>query len=178
MPNLHELASFYRSLEAEAITNDGEFTEDMLARLAAYDDDFDNKVDACRTIMREHEAEAAKFKREAQEAGDVGRAYQASADRLEKWIISGMQSAGKMVAGRRLPLRLVDNSQAKYEWSSDEPIPEAFRKITVELDTKAVDAYYRSTRGSLPSGVTRTRGQHLRVAGIQRKGKVNASQDS
>lgn len=177
MANLHELASFYRTLEAEVIANDGEFTEEQLERLANYDDSFDNKVDACRIIMREHEAEAAKYKREASEMGGLQKAYEASAERLKKWVISGMESAGKVVAGKRIPLRLVDNSQASYEWVGEGPIPAPFQKVTIDLDTKAVDAYYRSTRGDLPSGVARTRGKHLRVAGIQKKGKGNDSQD-
>lgn len=178
MPNLHELASFYRSLEAEVIENDGEFTDEQLERLAAYDDSFDNKVDALRVIMREHEAEATKYKVEAGELAGIQKAYESSAERIKKWIIAGMESAGKVVAGKRVPLRLVRNSQAKYEWTSDDPIPDQFRRVTVELDTKAVDAYYRSTRGALPSGVARSIGNHLRTAGIQKKGKGNATQDS
>lgn len=177
MPNLHEIASFYRSLEADVIANDGEFTEDHLARLAAYDDDFDSKVDALRVIMKEHEAEATKFKGEAEELAGIQKAYESSSDRIKRWIISGMQSAGKQVAGRRVPLRLVKNSQAKYRWTSNDPIPEEFRRTTIELDTRAVDAFYRSTRGALPSGVTREVGEHIRTAGIQKKGKDNDNQD-
>lgn len=178
MPNLHELASFYRSLEADVIANDGEFTDEHLERLASYDDSFDNKVDALRVIMKEHEAEASKFKGEAEELASIQRAYEASSERIKRWIISGMENAGKSVAGKRVPLRLVRNAQAKYEWTSNEAIPEPFRKVTIELDTRAVDAYYRSTKGHLPDGVSRNVGNHIRVAGIPKKGKSYAKDES
>jgi hypothetical protein len=169
MPNLHELASFYRALEAEVIANDGEFTDDQLRKLEEYQDDIDTKIDACIVIKRTAACEAAKNRQWAGDFEALARAYQSASDRLDRWIVSAMRVSGLDVAGKRVPHRLVRNAEPSYKWTGDEPIPDHLRRVKIELDTKACKALEKSGQ-PLPEGVISERGYHLRAAGIRRKG--------
>ncbi len=148
---LYELSQQYRSL-ADAIDEaGGELTSEHEQQLAALTHGIDEKAKNITALIREQQTQADAIKLEADRLLTLARDRANTAARLKQYLLDELVTAGidRLDVGiAKLSVRQA--SRPAIAWTGDGDIPEAFRRVRVELDGTA--AYEAQRSNALPPG--------------------------
>lgn len=162
---LYELPDAIREALDRAVDPEtGEITEALGAELDALEEEFERKAEYIALLSREAKAEAAAVKVEENRLAARRQAAENRERRLKDYLQGCMIAAGiDRIEGERAKVRIQSNSRPSITWRGDpENVPEAFRRMTVSVDTAA--AYEELKAGAeLPEGFEVQTGVHCRV---------------
>lgn len=161
-PNLYEITNARLVILAMIEKNDGEVSDELVGSLDRIDGEFHSKVDAIRQVISMCDSTVGYHAGESARHRDRAAAVRKLRDRLEEWVIQGMERTGIERAGRVIPQRIQANGgRPSIKWERiGEPIPEDMVRETRELDPDIAYAYWKA--GVLPEGFSVTKGRHLR----------------
>jgi hypothetical protein len=141
---LWALAPEYAAVLAEVMEAEGDITdEDLAARLDAIQVAFSEKVEKCQMVYRHMNGDAESCRAFVEAAMkpymDRAKKLAAMADRVKRYVQSCMEAA--QTERVETPLggaRLQKNPPSVLYEGDPATLPEPFRRVTYELDAKAV----------------------------------------
>lgn len=136
---LAELTGAYRELMD--LADDG---EDVSAALANIDDALETKASAIIHVLKELDADVAKFVEEEKRLAARRKALEANAQRLRDYVKRAMSGAGvlKLSAGT-CSLSLRDGPE-RVVVQDEHAVPEVFLRVKVEVDRSKILAAYKA----------------------------------
>lgn len=143
--------------------DNGELLPGVEERLTQLECELNEKADNIAALMRTFDAEAGAYRAEADRLGQLAAAASAKAERLKRYLKAELERAGitKMDCPR-FKLAIQKNSVPSVVLAAGAEIPEAFARVKLELDTKAVIEAVKAG-GSIPDTISVVNGTHLRV---------------
>lgn len=161
--HLYEIADEWRSIDQAIDAMDGELTPEIEARMDELAAALPETVDAVAKLIRERDAEAATYQTEAQRFTAKAKACQATVERLKSYLHHHLNALGlDKVKGTLFKVSIVKNSRPSIKWTGrPEAIPDAFRRVSVDLDGAAAYAAWKA--GTLPDGFDVDHGSHPRI---------------
>ena len=161
--HLYEIADEWRVIDQAIDDMDGEITPEIEARMDELAEALPETVDAIAKLIRERTAAAAVYAAEAKRLADKAKACQSTVERLKAYLHHHLEAIGlDGVNGTLFKVSIVKNSRPSIKWPGrPESIPDAFRRVSVDLDGPAAYAAWKS--GTLPDGFDVAHGSHPRI---------------
>ena len=160
---LYDIANDYRVIDAAIDEAGGELSPEQEAQLDALDNNLAHKIDAISGLITEAEAYSDALGDQSARFRERAKVQYNKAQRLKKYVIRCLKSAGKRdVKGDLFTVRVGDASTPTIRWTADAPIPRMFTRVKEELDGAKVQAFLKEG-GTLPDGFTVERSQFLVV---------------
>ena len=137
MPNLYDIQQKYRDLLQQIEDADGELTPELEAALKIAENEWEEKAQAYRHMIREKQYAAEAFAAESARLAEYGRREKAVADRLKARLLAAvLERGGKAKAGGYSFWTIRTKA---VEFTGDVGnLPEQFTRTTVEPDKRAI----------------------------------------
>lgn len=132
--NIYEIADDYMSVIAEIEDNDGELTGDLEKRLQITEDEFEEKLRAYRSVIKQNESFIDYNKDEIKRLRDRNKSFDNTKERLCKYIIPALHMFGKQTANGNFSVKYPDFSVSTRRTESVNLNPD---KVQTLLNAKA-----------------------------------------
>lgn len=161
---LYEISDRLRVVVDELMENGGELTDDLRAELDTWQGAFAEKVERVLLYARNLGVLADAAYEESVRIKQLAESRHRAADRLRDYVLHAMQATRTPKVETPLIIaRVTKNSRPSIRWQGEpETIPEAFRRVRVEVDGSAAYAHWRQHQ-TLPEGFAVVQSYHLRV---------------
>ena len=138
MKPLYELTGELAQIQQMA--DDGVPLEQLADTLDLIGAEFDQKIDACLSVIANLQAEAEMCKAEAQAFSDRKKAAETQAENLKRYVKDCMAKSGKDKAGH-LKLATLTKPRKVLQISDESALPESYREqvVSYKTDKKAVE---------------------------------------
>jgi len=163
MAKLYQFPEKYRLWMDAVEANDGELNSELLKELQEIDASLETKVDAYAAMIRQFQYEEEMFKEESQRLAAKAHAAGGRVERMKATMMQVMQAMqATKLKGRKFIASICKSPNPRVSWVSQEDIPEAFRRVTVDLDKPAAQRYLKEF-GCLPEGFTATQTEYIKI---------------
>lgn len=163
--HLWEITEAEEALAAKLAAAGGEISPELEAEWDLLQGTFDAKAERVALYIKELEANAASAASERDRLDGIARALTNRAKHLKGYLFHHMTLTQRTkVETHRVTVRIQSNGgKPSFRWTGTvDNVPEAFRRVTVEVNRAAVEEAYKA--GSLPDGfVVEPKGTHLRI---------------
>ena len=165
---LYEYPAAFQALldqvDADPAMADGEITPALAEAMDALELSFTAKVDAVATYILQLGREAEAIATEVGRLATLSKARLSRVAWLKGYLMAAMQSTGHThVDTLRHKVRIQNNSQDTIEWLAPvAELPLDFQRMTITPDLMHAKEVLKQG-GTLPSGFSVKRGQHLRI---------------
>lgn len=163
--HLWEISDAHEALAEKLEQAGGEITPELEAEWDTLTGSFEAKAEGCALYVRELSANAAAAKEEADRLEALYKSLAAKAQRMKAYLQHNMERVGrKDLKTPKVHVWVQANGgRPGIRWTLPaESLPVQFRRVTVEVDSQAVQDAYEAN--ALPDGfVVSERGRSLRI---------------